>query len=86
MPTFLPFGVQALVLLILCNAVFSLPNQPRARRIELEGAQDVDKREVCYDDDTLLSFKTYILDSAPYCSSLLGIEDFTSTVSQTSRT
>ncbi|KAL8924930.1 MAG: hypothetical protein Q9208_003813 [Pyrenodesmia sp. 3 TL-2023] len=86
MPTFLPFGVQALVLLILCNAVFSLPNQPRARRIELEGAQDVDKREICYDDDTLLSFKTYILDSAPYCSSLLGIEDFTSTVSQTSRT
>lgn len=86
MPAFFLFSVEALVLLSLCSAVFSLPNQPRARRIELKGAQDVDKRDICYDDDTFLSFKTYILDSAPYCSSLLGIEDFTSTVLSTSRT
>ncbi len=78
--------MQGLVILLLCSAVFSLPNQPKAKRIELAGAQDVDKREICYDDDTLLSFKQYILDSAPYCSSLLSIEDFTSTVLQTSRT
>lgn len=45
------------------------------------------ERGVCFQDDTLLSFEYWRLDSEPYCSSLLGIEDITSTLPPaTSRT
>ncbi|KAI4187758.1 MAG: hypothetical protein L6R41_002604 [Letrouitia leprolyta] len=45
------------------------------------------EREICYDDDTLLSFRYWIIDSGPYCSSLLKLEDVTSTLPPaTSRT
>ncbi|KAL9610951.1 MAG: hypothetical protein Q9167_004361 [Letrouitia subvulpina] len=44
-------------------------------------------REVCLYDDTLLSFQYWIVDSKPYCSSLLGIQDVTGTLPPaTSRT
>ncbi|KAL8696849.1 MAG: hypothetical protein Q9201_007445, partial [Fulgogasparrea decipioides] len=88
MPSLLSLSLRALVLSLLCPSVFSRTNQPRAKRLEeiVEREQDIDKRGVCYDDDTYESFKYWIVDSAPYCSSLLGIVDFTSTVSQTSRT
>ncbi|KAL8933638.1 MAG: hypothetical protein Q9211_005668 [Gyalolechia sp. 1 TL-2023] len=36
------------------------------------------ERGVCYDDDTLLSLRYWIVDSEPYCSSLLKVEDVTS--------
>lgn len=88
MSTFLSFTVRTLVLLSVCSAVFGVPNRPRVKRLDeiVERAEDVEKRGICYDDDTLESFKEFIIDSAPYCSSLLGIEDFTSTVPQISRT
>ncbi|KAL9040409.1 MAG: hypothetical protein Q9180_001924 [Flavoplaca navasiana] len=38
------------------------------------------ERAVCYDDDTLLSFKYWLVDAEPYCSSLLGIRDIISTL------
>ena len=45
------------------------------------------EREPCYDDDTFSSFREWIVDSEPYCSSLLGIVDDTSTLPPaTSRT
>ncbi|KAL8693836.1 MAG: hypothetical protein Q9218_001392 [Villophora microphyllina] len=88
MPSFLSFSVQALVLSLLCPAVLSRENQPRAKRLEeiIERGQDVDKRGVCYGDDTYESFKYWIADSAGFCSTLLGIVDFTRTVPQISRT
>lgn len=76
------------MLLSLCTAALCRPNEARVKRLEesVERAQEVDKRGICYDDDTLESFQEYIVDSAPYCSSLLSIKDFTSTISRTSRT
>ena len=45
------------------------------------------ERAVCYIDDILSSFQYWRRDSEPYCSSLLGIEDVTSTLPPaTSRT
>lgn len=45
------------------------------------------ERGTCYDDDTLLSFRDWIVDSEPYCSSLLKLVDVTSTLPPaTSRT
>ena len=40
----------------------------------------VEKRDYCYEDDYLLSFQYWIDDSASYCSSLLNINDYTTTV------
>ena len=34
-------------------------------------------REICYENDILQSFQTWEADSIPYCSSLLGISDYT---------
>lgn len=88
MPFFSSLGAQALVLSLLCLAVLSQQLEPRAKQLEeiIESEQDIDKRGVCYDDDTYESFKYWIVDSEPYCKSLLGIVDVTSTVLQTSRT
>ncbi|KAL8834760.1 MAG: hypothetical protein Q9170_003609 [Blastenia crenularia] len=45
------------------------------------------RRAICYGDDTLQSFREWIVDSEPYCSSLLGIVDVISTLPPaTSRT
>ena len=45
------------------------------------------ERAICYEDDTLLSFRYWRIDSEPYCSKLLDIEDITSTLPPaTSRT
>ena len=87
MHTFLSFS-QALVLSLLCTAIFGRQQESRAKRLEeiIEREQDVEKRGICYNDDTLESFKEFIVDAAPYCSSLLSIVDFTSTVSATTRT
>ncbi|KAL9639183.1 MAG: hypothetical protein Q9204_001219 [Flavoplaca sp. TL-2023a] len=72
------------------SSYHSEERQLRAKRIgglvEREQEQSVDKRGICYDDDTYESFKYWIVDSAPYCSSLLGLSDFTRTVSRISRT
>lgn len=44
-------------------------------------------REICLYDDTLLPFRYWIVDSEPYCSSLLGIHDVTQSLPlATSRT
>ena len=89
MPSFLSLSVQALVLSSLCICVFGQERrQLRAKRLEdiVEREQAIDKRGVCYDDSTYESFKYWIEDSAPYCSSLLGLSDITRTVSRTSRT
>ncbi|KAL8772371.1 MAG: hypothetical protein Q9194_004623 [Teloschistes cf. exilis] len=83
MPSLLSFAIQALVLSLLCPAVLSRERQSRPRRLE-DLIQN--KRGICYDDDTLESFKYWIVDSAPYCSSLLSIVDFTQTVSGVLRT
>lgn len=83
MPSLLSFAVQAFVLSLLCPAVLSRERQSRPRRLE-DLIQN--KRGICYDDDTLESFKYWIVDSVPYCSSLLNIVDFTQTVSGISRT
>lgn len=78
----------ALVLSSLCSAMFGRQHQSKPKRIEeiFEREQDIEKRRICYEDDTLQSFRYWIIDSAPYCSSLLGIVDFTTTASQTTRT
>lgn len=90
MHSFLSVVVQALVLSSLCFTVFGRERQLGAKRIgglvERGQEQSVDKRGICYDDDTYQSFKYWIIDSAPYCSSLLGLSDFTRTVSRISRT
>lgn len=82
MPPSLLFTVRALVVSFLCTTVFSRPNQPGVEGRDLV----IEKRRLCFNDDTLESFKYWILDSEPYCSSLLGIEVFTATVPQISRT
>ncbi|KAI4187503.1 MAG: hypothetical protein L6R41_002785 [Letrouitia leprolyta] len=68
--------------------MFGRQHQSKPKRIEeiFEREQDIEKRRICYEDDTLQSFRYWIIDSAPYCSSLLGIVDFTTTASQTTRT
>ncbi|KAL8998366.1 MAG: hypothetical protein Q9169_002579 [Polycauliona sp. 2 TL-2023] len=88
MLSFLSLSVQALVLSSLWSTVFGREHQLRAKRLEdvIEQEQSVDKRGICYDDDTYESFKYWIVDSAPYCSSLLGLVDNTRTVSRVSRT
>ncbi|KAL8967773.1 MAG: hypothetical protein Q9197_005244 [Variospora fuerteventurae] len=87
MSTSLSFGLNALVFSFLCGTVFSLPNQHGvANRDIFQRGGDIEKRRLCFNDDTLLSFKYWILDAEPYCSSLLGIQDFTTTVPQISRT
>ncbi|KAL8988024.1 MAG: hypothetical protein Q9177_002844, partial [Variospora cf. flavescens] len=87
MSTSLSFSLNALVLSFLCGTVFSLPNQHAvAVRDIFQRGGDIEKRRLCFDDDTLQSFKYWILDAEPYCSSLLGIQDFTTTVPQISRT
>ncbi|KAL8700034.1 MAG: hypothetical protein Q9224_001156, partial [Gallowayella concinna] len=86
MLSFLSLSVQALVLLSLCTGSFGREREFRAKRLEVERDQTVDKRGVCYEDDTFESFKYWLEDSAPYCSSLLGLSDFTRTVPSLSRT
>lgn len=88
MPFFLSLSVRVLVLSALCFTVFGRERQLRAKRLEdvIEREQSVDKRGICYDDDTYESFKYWIVDSEPYCSSLLGLSDITRTVSRVSRT
>ncbi|KAI4109781.1 MAG: hypothetical protein LQ339_001565, partial [Xanthoria mediterranea] len=85
---FLSLCVRALVLLSLCFTVLGLEHQLQAKRLDhiVERQQSAAKRGICYDDDTLQSFKYWIVDSEPYCSSLLGLADFTRTVSRISRT
>ena len=87
MSFFLSLGVQALVLSSLPFTVSGREHQLRAKRLDvLEQEHALDKRGICYDDDTYESFKYWIEDSAPYCSSLLGLSDITRTVSRVSRT
>lgn len=38
------------------------------------------ERAVCYEDDTLQSFRYWRVDSEPYCSRLLDVKDLTSTL------
>lgn len=67
---------------LLC-AVLALPglSPPRDLISFLRG------RDVCFQDDTLDSFEYWLEDAAPYCSSLLGISDYTVTLQPaTSRT
>ncbi len=64
---------QALFLLIWCGPAY--------------GRLVTKKRDVCVNDDFLLSFVEYPSDTVPFCSMYLGIEDVTtSEVSTTSRT
>ncbi|KAL9019437.1 MAG: hypothetical protein Q9185_003329 [Variospora sp. 1 TL-2023] len=87
MSTSLSFSLNALVFSFLCGTVFSLPNQHGVTNRDIfQRGGDIEKRRLCFDDDTLQSFKYWILDAEPYCSSLLGIQDFTTTVPQISRT
>ena len=51
--------------------------------ITSSGLPGLKPRYVCYYDDVLLSFETWRPDSEPYCSSLLGISDYTTTVGPT---
>lgn len=76
------------MLLSLCFTVLGLEHQLQAKRLDhiVERQQSAAKRGICYDDDTLQSFKYWIVDSEPYCSSLLDLADFTRTVSRISRT
>ena len=76
-------AVPALLLSSICH--FALGLELRAA-VPRKLSDLLFEREICYEDDTLLSFEYWIVDSAPYCKSLLGIVDFTSTISQTSRT
>lgn len=78
--------LSLIVLLSLCTAVFGRERQLRAKRLEVQRDQFLDKRGVCYDDDIYESFKYWIEDSAPYCSSLLGLSDITRTISSLSKT
>ncbi|KAL8702737.1 MAG: hypothetical protein Q9201_004090 [Fulgogasparrea decipioides] len=73
--------------MLLSAALFGLAfAYPELSRPE-EADVFLQERGVCYEDDTLLSFEYWRLDSEPYCSSLLGIEDVTSTLlPATSRT
>ncbi|KAL9010057.1 MAG: hypothetical protein Q9173_004967 [Seirophora scorigena] len=72
-----------LLLAALLGTALAFPEIARWKRADTP----LQQRRVCYDDDTLLSFRYWILDSEPYCSSLLGIEDITSTLPPaTSRT
>ncbi|KAL9601888.1 MAG: hypothetical protein Q9219_002241 [cf. Caloplaca sp. 3 TL-2023] len=67
----------------LFGTVLSFPEHSYRKK----GDGSLQDRAVCYDDDISLSFRKWILDSEPYCSSLLGIEDVTSTLPPgTSRT
>lgn len=73
--------------LIAVSTVFSqasaVPDLSRLKNINLL----LQHRAVCLYDDTLLSFQYWIVDSEPYCSSLLGIHDVTKTLPPaTSRT
>lgn len=88
MPSLFSFAVRAFVLSLLCSVVLSREKQSRARRLEdiIQKGQSVDKRDICIEDDTLISFQHWIVDSAGYCSSLLSIVDFTQTLPRISRT
>lgn len=71
-----------LVLAALFGLAFAHPEVSRSR----EADTLLKERGTCFYDDTLLSFQYWRLDSEPYCSSLLGVQDFTSTLpSATSR-
>ncbi|KAL8777886.1 MAG: hypothetical protein Q9203_002307 [Teloschistes exilis] len=71
-----------LVLAALFGLAFAHPEVSRPR----EADTLLKERGTCFYDDTLLSFQYWRLDSEPYCSSLLGVQDFTSTLpSATSR-
>ncbi|KAL8970088.1 MAG: hypothetical protein Q9183_001686 [Haloplaca sp. 2 TL-2023] len=62
MPSFSSFSALALVLSILCPSVLS-----RVQRLDNAfEPEENEKRDVCYDDDTLQSFKYWIIDSEPY--------------------
>ncbi|KAL9582521.1 MAG: hypothetical protein Q9212_003245 [Teloschistes hypoglaucus] len=72
-----------LVLAALFGLAFAYPENARPR----EADSRLEERGPCYFDDYLESFKYWRLDSEPYCSSLLGVQDLTSTLpSATSRT
>ncbi|KAL8868602.1 MAG: hypothetical protein Q9174_004881 [Haloplaca sp. 1 TL-2023] len=88
MPSFSSFGALILLLSILCPSVLSRESRPRAKQLEdaFSNKDENEKRDICYDDDTLQSFKYWIIDSEPYCSSLLGIVDCTETLPLTTRT
>ena len=62
---------QAIVLLTLCGPII--------------GRSIANKRDVCVNDDYLLSFVQYPSDTVPFCKMYLGIKDVTtSAVSATS--
>ncbi|KAL8771284.1 MAG: hypothetical protein Q9209_003189 [Squamulea sp. 1 TL-2023] len=75
--------LNAILFLALLGSALALPE------ISLRHEADIflQDRAVCYDDNTLSSFKYWIVDSEPYCSSLLNIKDITNTLPPaTSRT
>lgn len=57
------------------GVVIALPEVSQWRKANVM----LQEREICYNDDTLQSFRYWIIDSEPYCSSLLKLEDVTST-------
>lgn len=72
-----------LVLAALLGSAFAYPERSRPRAADTL----LQERRLCYYDDILLSFVHWSVDSVPICSSLLGIQDLTSTLpSATSRT
>ena len=75
-------ATPTIVFLALCNSVVGRPGVSRPRNL----LNVLEPRKICYEDDTLLSFQYWIIDSEPYCSSLLGIVDTTETSTATSRT
>ena len=50
-----------------------LPVDEVFRRDQWAAKQRLESRELCIEDDTLLSFQTYSEDAIPYCSSIINI-------------
>ena len=72
-------GSLALVVYVLCGAALS-------SRLPVNFRNEIDKRLVCVEDDTELSFQEYQEDTVSFCSAFLGIPLLTSTLSITAKT
>lgn len=64
---------QGAILLILAKEITAYPRAD-------EAAQALSPRQACYQDDILEIFQNYALESYPFCRSLLGIQDITTTL------
>ena len=65
--------VMITTIVILISSALASTEELPSRRLERE----IEVRQACYDDDTLMSFKYWSEDSVPYCSSLLSLQDRT---------